>query len=83
MSLIKSVKGKDQLLLDGYRYRRDRLVWHCVTNSRKGRARYDDGSYTAYQDHICRAPDPDEIEKALYNYEIKKNPQQCHDPLRF
>ncbi|CAF1081639.1 unnamed protein product [Rotaria sordida] len=48
-----------------------------------GRARYDDGSYTAYQDHICRAPDPDEIEKALYNYEIKKNAQQCHDPLRF
>ncbi|CAF1153140.1 unnamed protein product [Rotaria sordida] len=67
MSLIKSVKGKDQLLLDGYRYRR---------------ARYDDGIYTTYQDHICRAPDPDEIEKALYNYEIKKNAQQCHDPPR-
>ncbi|CAF3759513.1 unnamed protein product [Rotaria sordida] len=67
MSLIKSVKGKDQLLLDGYRYRR---------------ARYDDGIYTTYQDHICRAPDSDEIEKALYNYEIKKNAQQCHDPPR-
>ncbi|CAF2633870.1 unnamed protein product [Rotaria sp. Silwood2] len=29
MSLIKSIKGNDQLLLDGYRYRRDRLVWRC------------------------------------------------------
>ena len=48
MSLIKSVKGKDQLLLDGYRYRRDRLVWHCVTNSCKGRARYDNEINTIY-----------------------------------
>ncbi|CAF1484248.1 unnamed protein product [Adineta steineri] len=31
---------------------------------------------------ICRAPDPDEIEKVLYNYEIKKNAQQSHDPPR-
>jgi hypothetical protein len=82
MSLIQSVKGKDQILLDGYRYRQDRLVWRCVTNSCKGRARYDDGIYTTYQDHICRVPDPDEIEKVLYNYEIKKNTQQCHDPPR-
>ena len=64
MSLIKSVKGKDQLLLDGYRYRRDRLAWRCITNKCKGHARYDDGIYTAYQDHVCQAPNPDEIEKA-------------------
>ncbi|CAF0792846.1 unnamed protein product [Rotaria sordida] len=54
----------------------------CLQLAYMGRARYDDGIYTTYQDHICRAPDPDEIEKALYNYEIKKNAQQCHDPPR-
>lgn len=82
MSLIKSVRGKDQLLLDGYRYRRDKLVWRCVSKNCNGRARYDDDIYTAYQDHICQAPNPDEIEKALYNHEIKTNAQQCHDPPR-
>jgi hypothetical protein len=82
MSLIKSIKGKDQLLLDGYRYRRDRLVWRCVKDRCKGRARYDDGIYTVYQEHMCQAPDPDEIEKALYNHEIKKNAQESHDPPR-
>ncbi|CAF1098713.1 unnamed protein product [Adineta steineri] len=82
MPVIKSFKNSDQLLLDGYRYRRDKLAWRCVTNGCKGRASYDKGIYTTYQDPICRAPDPDEIEKVLYNYEIKKNAQQSHDPPR-
>ncbi|CAF0714736.1 unnamed protein product [Adineta steineri] len=82
MSIIKSSKNCDQLLFDGYRYRRDKLAWRCVTNGCKGRASYDKGIYTTYQNHICRAPDPDEIEKVLYNYEIKKNAQQSHDPPR-
>jgi hypothetical protein len=32
-----------------------------------------------YQHHICRAPDPNEIEKALFNYGIKKKAAQYHD----
>jgi hypothetical protein len=68
MSLIKSIKGSDQLLLDGFRYRRDRLVWRCVKANCKGRARHDGNIYQMYQDHICQAPDPNEIEKALFNY---------------
>ena len=65
MSLIKSIKGSDQLLFDGFRYRRDRPVWRCVKANCKGRARYDGILYKMYQDHICQAPDPNEIEEAL------------------
>ena len=72
MSLIKSIKGNDQLLLDGFRYRRDRLVWHCVKASCKGRARPDGNTFNMYKDHICQAPDPNEI---------KKKAAQCHDSL--
>jgi hypothetical protein len=57
MSLTKYIKDKDQLLLDGFRYRRDRLVWRCIKNKCKGRARYNGTMYTIYQDHICQAPD--------------------------
>ena len=67
MSLIKSSKGNDQLLLDGFRYRRDKAVWRCVKDKCKGRARSDGNSFKMYQAHICQAPDPDEVEKALYN----------------
>ena len=72
MSIIRSIKGKDRLLLDGFRYRRDRLVWRCVKDNSKGRARYDGVVYEPYRDHTCQAPDPDEIEKSVYNYEIRK-----------
>ncbi|CAF0991555.1 unnamed protein product [Adineta ricciae] len=35
-----------------------------------------------YQDHICQAPNRDEIEKALFNYEIRKKTAECHDSPR-
>ena len=82
MSLIKSSKGNDQLLLDGFRYRRDKAVWRCVKDKCKGRARSDGNSFKMYQDHICQAPDPDEVEKASYNYEIRKKAAECHDTPR-
>ncbi|CAF1411559.1 unnamed protein product, partial [Didymodactylos carnosus] len=77
-----SIKGKDQVLLDGFRYRRDRLVWRCVKDNCKGRARYDGVMYEMYQDHICQAPDPNEIEKAVFNHEIRQKAEQCHNPPR-
>ncbi|CAF1112166.1 unnamed protein product [Rotaria sordida] len=82
MSIIQSIRGKDQLILDGYRHRRDKLVWRCVKDNCKGRARYDGLIYEMYQDHICQAPNPDEIEKAVFNHEIRKKIEQCHDPPR-
>ena len=45
MSVIKSIKGNDQLLLGGFRYRRDRSVWRCVKVNCKGRARYGGTTY--------------------------------------
>ena len=82
MSIIKSTKGSDQLLLDGFRYRRDRLVWRCIKDGCKGRARYNENSFKMYRDHICQAPNPDEIEKAVFHYEIRKKAEQTHDPPR-
>ena len=40
MSIILSTKDKDQLLPEGYRYRRERLTWCCVKDNCKDRARY-------------------------------------------
>ena len=82
MSLIKSAKGNDQLLLDGFRYRRNRLVWRCVKNGCKGRARYGDNNFKMYQEHICQAANPDEMEKTVFNYEIRNKAKQSHDPPR-
>ncbi|CAF1060587.1 unnamed protein product, partial [Rotaria magnacalcarata] len=79
MSFIKSGRGNDQLLLDGFRYRRDRLVWCCIKDRCKGRARYDENTFKMYWDHICQVPNPDEIEKAVYNYEVRKKAEQSHD----
>ena len=70
MSIIKSTKGNDQLLLDSFRYRRDRFVWRCIKDGCKGRARYNENSFKMYRNHICQAPNPDEIEKAIFHYEI-------------
>ncbi|CAF1420378.1 unnamed protein product [Adineta steineri] len=82
MSIIQSNKSNDQLLFEGYRYRPDRLVWRCVKNKCKGRARSKGDTFEMYQDHICQAPDPDQIEKALFSHEIRKKAAECHDSPR-
>ena len=48
----------------------------------KDRARSDGNSFKMYRDHICQAQDPDEVEKALHNYEIRKKAAECHDTPR-
>ena len=35
-----------------------------------------------YRDHICQAPNPDEIEKAVFHYEIRKKAEQTDDVPR-
>ncbi|CAF4923920.1 unnamed protein product [Rotaria sp. Silwood1] len=82
MSIILSSKNKDQLLFEGFRYRRDRSVWQCIKDKYKGRARFDENIYEAYKNHTCQAPNPEEIEKAVYNYEIRKKAENSHDPPR-
>ena len=61
MSIIPSTKGKDQLLLEGYRCRRDRLIWYCVKDPCKGLARYNGTPYEMYQSHVCQATNPEEL----------------------
>lgn len=82
MSIIQSTKGKDQLLLEGFRYRRDRAVWRCVKVKCRGRAREEGFNYKMYQAHCCQAPNPDEVEKAVFNHEIRKKAENSHDPPR-
>ena len=53
-----------------------------MTANYKGRARYDGTIYEMYQDHICHAPDQNEIEKALFTYEIRQKAELSHDPPR-
>ncbi len=53
MSLIKSIQGSDQLLLDGFRYRGDRSVWPSVKVDCKDRARPHGIACKMYKDHIC------------------------------
>ena len=77
-----SLKSTNQLLLDGFRYRRDRLVWRCIKEGCKDRARYHENSFKMYRDHICQAPNTDEIEKAVFHYEIRKKAEQSHHPPR-
>ena len=44
MSIVKSSKNKDQLLLDGYRYPRTnkfKAIWHCCKDNYAGLLRFD------------------------------------------
>jgi hypothetical protein len=82
MFIIQSINGKDPLLLNGFCYRPDKLIWRCVKDKCKGRARHNGIVYETYQDHLCQAPDPDQIEKAAFIHEIRTKAEQCHDAPR-
>ena len=48
MSVLRSSKDKDQLLLDGFRYRRankSQSTWRCCKNNCAGRVRFDGFQY--------------------------------------
>jgi len=62
MSTVKSAKGKDQLLLDGYRYRHvnnSQCIWRYCRNDCAGHVLFDDGKYNKITDYI-HTPNPDE-----------------------
>ncbi|CAF1331470.1 unnamed protein product [Rotaria sp. Silwood1] len=62
MSIVKSSKNKDQLLLSGYRYRRankSQIIWYCCRNDRAARVRFDGPGYIKVTDHV-HAPNPEE-----------------------
>ena len=63
MSIVKSSKNKDQLLPDGYRYRRantSQVIWRCCKNSSADRSHFDGKEYVKIMDHV-HASSPEEI----------------------
>lgn len=62
MSIVKSSKNKDHLLLDGFRYRsanKSQSIWRCNKNNCAGRVRFDGSQYLTVTDHV-HAPCPEE-----------------------
>ena len=54
MSTIRSSKDKDQLLLDGFRFRRankSQSIWRCCKNNCAGRVRFDGFQYVPVAGH--------------------------------
>ncbi|CAF4453849.1 unnamed protein product, partial [Didymodactylos carnosus] len=81
-AIIKSVRDADQLLCDGYRYRRDKSRWRCVNAHCIGRAGVTQlGFYQLASSHT-HAPNPEDVAKARYNHEIRQRTKQSHDPPR-
>jgi FLYWCH zinc finger domain len=84
MSIVKSSKGKDQLLLDGFRYRhanKSQTTWRCVKNNCAGRITFDDTQYIKLTDHI-HAPNPDDIIAAEFKSKMIERAITSHDPPR-
>jgi FLYWCH zinc finger domain len=78
MDIIKSQKGKQQLLYEGYRYRRDKLnqdgssSWRCIKRECAGRLKKKtDGTLQTSTEHM-RAPDTAKNESEKINANIRK-----------
>ena len=62
MSIVQSSKGREQLLLDGYRYRRanhSQVTWTCTRNNCAGRVTSNGTEYVTLTEH-SHAPSPEE-----------------------
>jgi hypothetical protein len=84
MSIVQSSKGKDQLLLDAFRYRRankSQTTWRCVRNNCAGRVASEGAGYTILTDHN-HAPNPDEIISTEFNAQVNRCALACNDPPR-
>ncbi|CAF1522446.1 unnamed protein product [Rotaria sp. Silwood1] len=84
MSIVKSSKNKDQLLLSGYRYRRankSQIIWRCCRNDCAGRVRFDGTGYIKVTDHL-HAPNPEETISMEFNSNISSGATISHDPPR-
>ncbi|CAF2102258.1 unnamed protein product [Rotaria magnacalcarata] len=63
MSIVKSSKNKNHLLLDGFRYcsaNKSESIWRCYKNSCAGRVCFDGLQYLKVTDHV-HAPCPEEL----------------------
>ncbi|CAF4491985.1 unnamed protein product, partial [Rotaria sp. Silwood2] len=79
-----SSKNKDQLLLDGFRYRRankSKTIWRYCKNSCAGRVCFNGATYDKVTDHN-HASNPEEIISMEFKSNIIKSATTSHDPPR-
>ncbi|CAF1391313.1 unnamed protein product [Adineta ricciae] len=88
MSIIQSSKKKDQLLFDGFRYRRankSQVTWRCVRNSCAGRLTVDNKEnhmqYNILTDHN-HAPNPDELISKQFKTKIEERAEISNEAPR-
>jgi len=84
MSIIQSSKGKDQLLVDGFRYRRankSQTTWRCVRGKCAGRLTFDNMEYNLLTDHN-HVPNPDELISIEFKAKVNKRAETSTDAPR-
>ena len=84
MSVVKSSKGHDKLLLEGYSYRRankSQRIWRCWRNDCSGRITFDGDQYNKITEHV-HAPNPEETISAEFKSKITTSATTSHDPPR-
>ena len=77
------MKGTEQVLVDGFRYRRNRSIRGYVKGNCNGRAPYD-GATDEIWIRITNVdtPNTNEMEKAPFNDEIRQKAELCCDPSK-
>jgi hypothetical protein len=81
---VKSSRGKDKLLLEGYSYRRannSQNIWRCSRNNCAGRVKSDGSEYITITEHV-HTPNPDENISTEFKSQICTKAAICHDPPR-
>ncbi len=84
MSILKSSKGHDKLLLEGYSYRRankSQRIWRCLKNNCAGRVTFDGDQYNTITEHV-HAPNREETISAEFKSKITISATTSHDPPR-
>ena len=83
-AIVHSSKGKDQLLVDGFRYRRankSQTTWRCVRSNCAGRVTWDNAECITTTDHN-HTPNPDELLSIEFRAKINKRAETSTDPPR-
>jgi hypothetical protein len=85
MSIIESSKGKDQLLVNGFRYRRankSQITWRCVHGNCAGRVTFDNMECIILTDHN-HVPNPDGLISIEFKAKVNKRAETSTDaPLK-
>ncbi|CAF3138310.1 unnamed protein product [Rotaria socialis] len=84
MSIVKSSKGYDKLLLEGYSYRRankSQRIWRCSRNDCAGRVTFDGDQYNRITEDV-HAPNPEATISAEFKSKITTSATTSHDPPR-